>query len=56
MQLFQFDQTEFLGLISGSMDSIGYVYVPSNCKDTKNQCRLHVAFHGCVQGRSGYSA
>jgi poly(3-hydroxybutyrate) depolymerase len=31
-----------------SMDEAGYVYVPRRC--AAQQCRVHVAFHGCRQG------
>jgi hypothetical protein len=30
------------------MDTSGYAYVPKNCSDGQ-QCKLHMAFHGCVQ-------
>lgn len=33
------------------MDSLGYVYVPSACADGET-CRLHIALHGCEQGRA----
>lgn len=32
-----------------SLSESGFIYVPEQCKTT--QCRLHVAFHGCMQGR-----
>jgi poly(3-hydroxybutyrate) depolymerase len=35
-----------------SMDSVGYVYVPTACQTGKFMCRLLVAFHGCLQGYS----
>ncbi|CAG0878894.1 unnamed protein product [Cyprideis torosa] len=51
--LYEFDQGEFF-LISppalSSMDSIGLVYVPAAC-ELGDACKLHVAFHGCNQGR-----
>jgi hypothetical protein len=28
----------------------GFAYVPDSCKESSGNCRLHVAFHGCVQG------
>lgn len=28
----------------------GYAYVPHTCTATTQTCRLHIAFHGCVQG------
>jgi hypothetical protein len=47
--LFPFDQSEFFmeGDSAISMHGVGYVYVPRSCDD--QQCRLHVAFHGCRQ-------
>jgi len=34
-----------------SMDTIAYIYVPSKCGlGSSTQCRLHVSFHGCLQG------
>lgn len=33
------------------MDNIGYMYIPSGCKSGNTTCRLHVALHGCMQGR-----
>ena len=33
------------------MDTTGYVYVPGDCRDGKRECRLHIVFHGCEQGR-----
>lgn len=28
----------------------GLMYVPSSCDERLDDCRLHIAFHGCVQG------
>lgn len=28
----------------------GYAYVPNTCVASTETCRLHIAFHGCVQG------
>jgi len=49
--LFEFDQSEFL--IDGLtlMDTVGYIYVPTVCQSMKKPCKLHIAFHGCLQGR-----
>ena len=42
----QFDQTAF---VSGhGMASTGWLYVPASCAAGET-CRLHVAFHGCLQ-------
>ncbi|KAM9312813.1 poly(3-hydroxybutyrate) depolymerase-like [Gastrophryne carolinensis] len=52
-QLILFDQSEFFNLaptITYGMDSAGYIYVPAACKNGA-RCRLHIAFHGCLQGR-----
>jgi poly(3-hydroxybutyrate) depolymerase len=46
-KLLQFNQTEFGAAASNSMDTNGYVYVPSSCQ--WKQCGLIVAFHGCLQ-------
>ncbi len=54
-----FSQVPFLKNRDGSpvkkpesiaMDSTGYVYVPASCQAGES-CRLHIAFHGCLQGR-----
>ena len=49
--LFVFDQAEFFGGRPGqfSMDSEGYIYVPTECHDPTRLCKLHIAFHGCLQ-------
>lgn len=49
--LFIFDQSEFTSGILTGMDSIGYIYVPTGCQSRKMSCKLHIAFHGCKQGR-----
>ncbi|CAJ0960722.1 unnamed protein product [Ranitomeya imitator] len=52
-QLILFDQVEFFKLAAPStygMDTAGYVYVPSSCQSGA-QCKLHIVFHGCLQGR-----
>ena len=48
--LFSFDQSEFTTLFT-IMDSVGYIYVPTACQSKKTPCRLHIAFHGCRQGK-----
>jgi poly(3-hydroxybutyrate) depolymerase len=35
----------------GSFADTGYVYIPSSCEQDVAACRLHVAFHGCRQGK-----
>jgi poly(3-hydroxybutyrate) depolymerase len=32
-----------------SLGPEAYIYVPTNCKNNQNICKLHVAFHGCQQ-------
>lgn len=50
-QLLAFDQREFAGApYAISMDEEGLVYVPDACRGVS--CRVHVAFHGCMQGRA----
>jgi hypothetical protein len=49
-----FDQAAFWGNHNPntySMASSGYAYVPSACA-TGQACKLHVAFHGCLQSAS----
>jgi poly(3-hydroxybutyrate) depolymerase len=49
-RLLRFDQREFTSSpYSISMDDEGFVYVPDACR--RGGCRVHVAFHGCRQGR-----
>ncbi|CAL8116690.1 unnamed protein product [Orchesella dallaii] len=51
-QFLEYDQTEFGANNVSSMGSTGYVYVPKGCQDRKNQCKLHIAFHGCLQSKT----
>jgi len=50
---FEFDQRPFFFWPPGtySLDTIGFAYVPSGCRDGTKQCRLHIAFHGCAAYR-----
>ncbi len=49
-RLLAFDQREFArSAFAASMDDQGFVYVPEAC--STDACRVHVAFHGCRQGR-----
>ncbi|HEY7240426.1 MAG TPA: PHB depolymerase family esterase [Burkholderiales bacterium] len=43
-----FDQKPFGGY-DISMGDEGYVYIPKDCETQR--CRVHVAFHGCLQGK-----
>ncbi|WP_262269988.1 extracellular catalytic domain type 2 short-chain-length polyhydroxyalkanoate depolymerase [Microvirga yunnanensis] len=47
--LVAFDQSEFFDTAdaSVSLHGVGYLYVPNSC--SVEQCRVHVAFHGCNQ-------
>lgn len=49
--LLAFDQSEFLPFEAISMAPTGHVFVPAACQTTPG-CRLHVAFHGCLQNES----
>ena len=44
-----FDQADYLEGAAG-MDDTGFVYVPGTCA-AGALCRLHIALHGCQQGR-----
>lgn len=44
-----FAQTQYLAGAQG-MDALGYVYIPPSCAQGR-LCRLHIALHGCKQGR-----
>jgi poly(3-hydroxybutyrate) depolymerase len=47
-RLESFEQASFGGYAIG-MDDEGYFYLPKECETQR--CRVHVAFHGCRQGR-----
>lgn len=48
-KIVRFDQTEYVGRdVVHGLDERGYLYVPSGCT-TDARCRLHIAFHGCLQ-------
>lgn len=48
-ELIEFDQTEFLpDDVNTYMSDTAYAYVPSSCKGGE-ECRIHVAIHGCGQ-------
>lgn len=47
--LLTFDQAQYLQGASG-MDDTAFVYVPESCA-AGDPCRLHIALHGCKQGR-----
>jgi len=46
--LHAFDQSEFFQASrTAGLSGVGYIYVPDACRS--QDCRLHVAFHGCRQ-------
>jgi len=46
-----FSQKPFIrGLSQHGLADDGVVYIPKYCRETPG-CRIHVAFHGCAQGR-----
>jgi len=51
-RLLSFDQARYAeGDAHGiALDDAGFVYVPQRC--ATEQCRIHVAFHGCRQGKA----
>ncbi len=49
-KLLAFDQSEFLPIEAISMAPAGHVFVPADCQAAPG-CRLHVAFHGCLQSQ-----
>ncbi|WP_299017478.1 poly(3-hydroxybutyrate) depolymerase [uncultured Photobacterium sp.] len=49
-ELIEFDQSAFFDTPLTSMNDTAYVYVPKNCRT--EQCRVHIAMHGCEQGVS----
>ena len=48
-KLIAIDLSAFFGSGSDVTDE-GFAYVPSGCATATDDCRLHIAFHGCVQG------
>ena len=47
-RLHAFDQSAFFqASLTASLSGVGYIYVPDACRS--EDCRLHVAFHGCRQ-------
>lgn len=49
--LYEFDQTDFVNAGLNSMDTSGYIYVPGGCNRANSNCKVHVVFHGCLQGK-----
>lgn len=52
-RMIEFDQSEFLAAPEAhGMALRGYLYVPRDCEASQGRgCRLHIAFHGCLQNR-----
>jgi poly(3-hydroxybutyrate) depolymerase len=50
-----FDQGAFTSTAPAnlSMSNTGYAYVPASCA-AGGQCRVHIAFHGCLQNADDY--
>lgn len=58
-RLIAFSQRPYLRLLDGrtavkageeiAMGEEGYLYLPKACEDGRTVCRLHIAFHGCMQ-------
>lgn len=48
-ELIEMDVTPYFASGSGVANT-GYAFVPQSCSASMAECRLHVAFHGCVQG------
>uniref|UniRef100_A0A7S3MV40 Uncharacterized protein n=1 Tax=Strombidium inclinatum TaxID=197538 RepID=A0A7S3MV40_9SPIT len=54
--LSKFEQAEFVEDLyvfsTSGFDDLGYVFVPNTCQGGDSpQCKVHVALHGCEQGR-----
>ncbi len=47
--LLTFDQSDYTENAPG-MDDTAFAYIPASCADGET-CRLHIALHGCKQGR-----
>mmetsp|Transcript_32364 Transcript_32364/g.49525 ORF Transcript_32364/g.49525 Transcript_32364/m.49525 type:complete len:206 (-) Transcript_32364:131-748(-) len=47
-----FDQSEFVDaalLAPSNLDTTGYLFIPEGCQPS--ECKVHVALHGCQQGK-----
>ncbi|MBB3120637.1 extracellular catalytic domain type 2 short-chain-length polyhydroxyalkanoate depolymerase [Pseudoduganella violacea] len=47
-QIIKFNQREFAKADSGMAED-AFAYVPKACSGSGNACKVHVAFHGCLQ-------
>lgn len=48
-RIIRFDQSEFIDAGNTSMSKEAFAYVPAACM-AKENCPIHVVFHGCLQG------
>ena len=48
-ELLEINMTPYFASGSGVAE-MGYAFVPQSCSASMQECRLHIAFHGCVQG------
>ncbi len=48
-ELSRIDLSGYVESGSGMADA-GYIFVPQQCRRSVADCRLHIAFHGCLQG------
>ena len=54
-RLHAFDQSAFFeASLTAGLSGVGYLYVPDACRS--EDCRLHVAFHGCRQNTDAQGA
>jgi poly(3-hydroxybutyrate) depolymerase len=45
----RFDQSPYVSsLHDAGMAKTGFIYIPSKCQDNLNECKIHVALHGCL--------
>jgi hypothetical protein len=47
--LMQYEQGEFGGSGTSSMDANAFLYVPSGCHQKTKKCKFHISLHGCQQ-------
>jgi Esterase PHB depolymerase len=45
--LYSFKQSDYGNIVTASMYSLGFIYVPNYC--LTSQCPVHISFHGCLQ-------
>lgn len=47
----EFNQKPFYTGTGTSLDTSGYIYIPTACQDGSVACKLHMNFHGCKQAK-----